>query len=335
MVLKIGNDAEFYLSQKTHFNGKNQLNPVLATYFCRMKSILMVVAMVLGVLFPIGSQLTFMVSYLVMIMLFLAFLDMQIHKKMLMRSHLWVLLANIGVAFLFYFIILPFHTELAVTAFITGIMPTAAAAPVITGYLKGRVEYVTISVIVTSIGVALIVPFAIPSMVQTTAPISIEKVLFPVFLLVFTPLFLARFLRALPSKVIDTLRPFKKASFYCFLLNIYIATAKATDFVTNQPSGTLPLILGIALVTLLICILNFAFGSKLGEEGFSLETSQALGRKNTMFSVWLALTFISPMAALGPMIYILWHNVYNSYQMYQLKRSGRTLAEPSPGGQAT
>lgn len=36
---------------------------------------------------------------------------------------------------------------------------------------------------------------------------------------------------------------------------------------------------------------------------------------------WLALTFINPLVALGPMFYILYHHIFNSWAIYQFERS--------------
>ena len=37
-----------------------------------------------------------------------------------------------------------------------------------------------------------------------------------------------------------------------------------------------------------------------------------------IFGIWLALTFLTPLVALGPIFYILFQNLYNSWQLYQL-----------------
>ena len=35
-----------------------------------------------------------------------------------------------------------------------------------------------------------------------------------------------------------------------------------------------------------------------------------------MMALWLALTYIDPLTALGPICYILWQNVYNAWEIY-------------------
>jgi BASS family bile acid:Na+ symporter len=37
-------------------------------------------------------------------------------------------------------------------------------------------------------------------------------------------------------------------------------------------------------------------------------------------TIWLALTFINPVVALGPTCYVLYHNAYNSFQLFAFER---------------
>ncbi len=53
------------------------------------------------------------------------------------------------------------------------------------------------------------------------------------------------------------------------------------------------------------------------------ECSQALGQKNTTLSIYLALTYASPIAALGPTFYVLWHNLWNAWQLYRASERKR------------
>ncbi len=273
--------------------------------------------MLIGVVLPFGDQLTFMVRYLVMGMLFFAYLDIKISRNIITKSHFLILLANILIAFVFYFIFLPFNPELAVIAFITGIMPTAAAAPAIISYLEGKVAFVTFSVVLTNSVIALIIPFVLPSMVSGDISLNVLDILAPVLSVVFIPLLLSWMVKRFLPVVQPHLLKIKGLSFIMFNLNIYIATSTATRFIM-EGSSAITILNWIAIMALFICVTSFAIGKWIGKNTNPEESRQALGRKNTMFSIWIALTYLSPLAALGPMFYILWHNLYNSYQIYRL-----------------
>ena len=55
----------------------------------------------------------------------------------------------------------------------------------------------------------------------------------------------------------------------------------------------------------------------IGGREFSREGSQSLGQKNTTFTIYLALTYASPLIALGPTCYVIWHNLWNSWQLHR------------------
>jgi len=51
------------------------------------------------------------------------------------------------------------------------------------------------------------------------------------------------------------------------------------------------------------------------QEVSSITAGQAFGQKNTSLGVWMAQTYLNPMATLGAAAYILWQNIFNSAQL--------------------
>jgi BASS family bile acid:Na+ symporter len=229
-------------------------------------------------------------------------------------------LANILVAFTAYWILRPFSLDLALTAFITGIAPTATAAPVIIGFLQGQVEYVVGAVLVTNVTMSLLLPLVLPLIVGNVVNVSIWQVLKPVLVTMFFPLILARLSRLLPTGTQTVIRRVKSSSFTFWLLALLISSAKASDFLRNDVSASATAVIPIALISLVLCVVNFSLGALLGGEHFRQEASQSLGQKNNAFVIWVALTFINPLVAMGPTFYILYHNIYNSWQIYRFDR---------------
>ena len=107
-------------------------------------------------------------------------------------------------------------------------------------------------------------------------------------------------------------------SFYIWNVLLFLAAARAAHFIIYESNTTPRRIFLIAASSLMLCILNFGIGKWIGGRQFALESSQALGQKNTMFTVWLAFSFLNPIVALGPMFYMLYHNLYNSYQILKV-----------------
>ena len=73
----------------------------------------------------------------------------------------------------------------------------------------------------------------------------------------------------------------------------------------------------IAAVSALSCAGSFAIGRLLGGSEFRREASQSLGQKNTSFTIYLALAHVSPLVALGPTFYVLWHNLWNAWNLHR------------------
>jgi BASS family bile acid:Na+ symporter len=289
------------------------------------KGLALLLAMMLGALLPHAHIFSFLVQFLLMSMLFFAFLDIEFKPQRFQKSVIWILLANAAVAFSVYLVLAPFDLMLALSAFMTAIAPTAIAAPVIIGFIHREVEYVVASVLLTNIASAVIVPLALPSLLRAQVQISIWEVLQPVLVVMFVPLILARLISRLPSNAQTIVRRGKSLSFPVWLVNLFIISANASNFLRNENSNSAFTLVIIALISLVLCIINFGLGALLGGRRHWQEASQSLGQKNLSFVIWIALTFINPLVAMGPMFYIVYHHLYNSWSIYRFEKRRSAL----------
>ncbi len=282
-----------------------------------MKTILLLSTILIGVLFPFTHQYSFLIKYLLMIMLFFSFLKMNVKKSDLRKNHLFILLINIMVPVTFYLFFRAIgNLQLAQIAFITAIAPTAIASPVIVNLLNGKIEFTVISILVTNFAVAFLLPFAIPVILNNDSSISSMDVLRPVAEIFLIPFFLSLVIKKYFSSISQTMVKWNKYVFYILVLNINLGTAKASNYIKSEMSFSDPIIYQIAIVSLLLCFLNFTIGKFVAPKNLKLQGSQSLGQKNNGFTVWVALTFISPLAVLGPVFYILFQNFYISWQLH-------------------
>jgi BASS family bile acid:Na+ symporter len=278
--------------------------------------------MALGALSPQAHALSNLIQYLLMAMLFFAFLDIKFRLETFQTSVLWVLLANVAVGFLSYALLISFNSTFALSAFMTAIAPTAIAAPVIMSFIKGRIEYVVAAVLVTNLSSAVIIPITLPFLLgaQTQIRISIWEVLQPVLAVMFVPLILAQLVSHLSPGAQEFLRTGKRFSFAIWLVNLFIISANASQFLRNEDPHSISTLMIIALISLVICVVNFGLGALLGGRQNWQEASQSLGQKNLSFVIWIAMTFINPLVAMGPTFYILFHHLYNSWSIYQFEK---------------
>ena len=296
------------------------------------KGLSLFLTMLVGGLTPQFHTFTFLIQYLLMAMLFFAFLDIEFKPGSFQKSVLWILLANEALAFVAYAVLVPFNLTLALAAFMTAIAPTAIAAPVVISFIEREVEYVVAAVVLTNIASALVVPLTLPFLIGAQVQISVWEVLQPVLIVMFVPLILSQLVRRFPLDAQAFIRKGKSISFPIWLASLFIISANASDFLRNGNTGSIAMLAVIALVALAICIVNFGLGALLGGRNHWQETGQALGQKNLSFVIWVALTFINPLVAMGPMFYIVYHHLYNSWLIYQFEKQRKVLLVNPIGG---
>jgi BASS family bile acid:Na+ symporter len=280
-----------------------------------------ILALLLGALLPGAQAWSGALRWLIMVMLFPVFLEFKWSRSSLQPSHGWLLLANVLMAFAGWGLggIIG-GPDVALAGFFAGLTPTATAAPVVMSFLGGQVGYVIAGFMLTNLVIAVLAPFLIPFVVASSAPVSFTHVLGSVSLVVFAPLLAARLVRWLVPASVQWPPRIRNVSFLLWTIAIFLVSANASGFLRSQaelPLGTLG---GILATSAAVCAANFSLGALIGAPRFAREASQTLGQKNTAFTIYLAMTHASPLAALGPTFYVVWHNLWNSWQLKQAAR---------------
>ncbi|MBI1937021.1 MAG: hypothetical protein HYS25_02755 [Ignavibacteriales bacterium] len=282
-----------------------------------MKTVLLLSAITFGILIPYGHEYTFLIRYFLMVLLFFSFLEVKIDKEIITKQHWAILVTIILSPLVIFYIINFFDSAIAQTAFITSAAPTAIAAPVIISLKKKNVEFTMASLVMSNIAVAVLLPFILPEIINSSKNISVTEVLFPVLITFLVPLAAAQILKFALPKIWKTLVGWKDSSFYVLIANIYIATADASNYISTELSSTIGIVFVIGLISASLCLFYFGTGWLIGGKEYAHEASQSLGQKNNAFTIWIALTFMNPLAALGPVFYVLFQNIYISWELHK------------------
>jgi BASS family bile acid:Na+ symporter len=278
-------------------------------------------AITLGALIPQAHVFTWTVRWLIVGQLFLVFLQTRMSRSSLRRSHFVLLAANLAMGFAAWGLGgLAGGRDVALAGFFAGITPTASAAPVIMSFLHGRVEYVVAAFLLTNVVIAVLLPVLLPVVLGRPTPEAFAQVSGSVGLIVFVPMVVARVLRLAYPRAVEWPPRLRNASFGCWVLMMFLVTANASDFIRHEVDAPHGAILRIAAVTAFVSAVNFALGWLIGGKEFHREASQSLGQKNTVLTIYLALTYASPLVALGPTFYVIWHNMWNSWQLHRVSR---------------
>lgn len=285
-----------------------------------LRTAAMLAAFVLGGIFPAAHVASGLIRPLITWMLFLVFLEVTLQRAAFRRSHVWLVVANLAMAAAAYGAGLPWSEELALAGFFTALAPTAIAAASITAYLGGRVDYVVAAFCLSNAVVGALLPVLIPLAVAG-AHVGLGDVAGRVFGVLLVPLLLALVVRRLVPGAPAWAARHRGLSFWPWVAVLFLATANAVEFVRTHPEiGALKLG-AVAALSAVICAASFGLGRILGRPDRVREASQALGQKNTTLSLYFALTYAGPLVAMGPTFYVLFHNLYNSWQMYRQTRS--------------
>jgi BASS family bile acid:Na+ symporter len=161
----------------------------------------------------------------------------------------------------------------------------------------------------------------LPSLLGTGIRVSVLDVLQPVLIVMLVPLILARLTSQLSAGVQEVLYKGKPLSFTLLIINLFIISANASNYLRYNNTDSGSALAAIAMLSLVICIINFIAGITIGGHEYWQEAGQSLGHKNLSFVIWIALTFINPLVALGPMFYLVYHHLYNVWLIHHFERS--------------
>ena len=213
--------------------------------------------------------------------------------------------------------------DIALAGVFCGITPTAIAAPVIISFLKGRVDFVVAAFLITNVAIAALMPFILPIVLGRATPEAFAQVLGSVGLVVFVPMALANAVRLVHPRASEWPMRLRNVSFGVWVVSMFLITSNGSAFVRAHAETPHLLLFELALISILVCAGNFILGKFIGGREFSREGSQSLGPKNTTLTIYLALTYASPLVALGPTCYVLWHNLWNSWQLHRVNRPAK------------
>lgn len=233
----------------------------------------------------------------------------------------WVLLGvQMFIAALALGALMPFSHTVATGVFICVFVPTATAAPVITGMLGGSITRVATYSLVSNLAVAIMGPVilaAIGEHPEMTFIESFYKICSSVLPLLMLPIITAFVLRYSWHRGHNFLANNQALSFYMWAVALFIVVGSSVSFIIkNFALEKMPEISALVGGSAIVCGLQFWAGRKVGGR-FKDKVSggQSLGQKNTVLAIWLALTYLDPVASIAPAAYVAWHNVVNSYQI--------------------
>ena len=201
--------------------------------------------------------------------------------------------------------------------------PAATAAPVITAKIGGNINTMTAFVVLSSMASALMIPAVFPLLERgaglnfwTAFLIILEKLA----VVLIAPLALGWFMQHYAKRLCEKIVSIPDLSFYLWAVQLSVTSGVTVRNIVHCEAG-LPLLLMIALLSLILCFVLFLVGRRIGRHlGEEVNSGQASFQKNTALSIWVAYAYLNPMASVGAGCYVLWQNIINSLELWEYRR---------------
>jgi len=262
------------------------------------------------------------------LILFVTFCKVDFRRLIPVRWMLWVGVVQVVFVALLTLLVVEYgltgNSLIIVEAIITSIIaPVAAAAPVVTAKLGGKLEQMTTYTFISNFITALLIPVCFP-LIDKAANVSFLTafltILHEVCMVLVLPMLLAYIVKHGMKRLHRWVVSINDLSYYMWGGSLLIVSGTTAKNIAHADT-TLTFLLIIALLGLVLCVIQFAVGRFIGHYfGATTESGQALGQKNTAFAIWIAYTYLNPLSSIGPGCYILWQNIINSVEIWLCRR---------------
>ncbi len=286
------------------------------------------IAIITGSIFyDFFHKFAFILPYAMFIMLTLAFTKVSLKEIKFKKVHILLLAVTILGGLGTYLAIAPFNKILAESMMVIIMCPTAVSAVVVTSKLGGNAPNLVSFTILANIAVAIIIPAVFPlieakGMSFWEGFLTIIQKVFPLLVL---PMILAELIKKFLPKTHDFLLKYSGVSFYIWAGSVVILMGRTVKSIIEKPENYhIDILMGIA--ALIICIVLFTVGKIIGTKlDERISCGQSIGQKNTIFSIWVAGTYLDPLSALCSGFYIIFQNLFNSWQLDKKRKADKML----------
>lgn len=204
--------------------------------------------------------------------------------------------------------------------------PTATAAAVITGKLGGSPASLTSYTLESNVLSAILITILCP-MIHPIQGLNLFAafitVLYKISILLILPFVLALMIKYSLPWLHARIAALKDISFYLWGFTLMLVTG-LTMRVVDINASDYRLETALVVSAAIVCAMKFTFGKFIGHlysREDMISAGQAFGQKNTSFTIWMALTFLNPISAVAPGSYVIWQNIFNSFQLWKKRKA--------------
>ncbi|MEG0011850.1 MAG: transporter, partial [Muribaculaceae bacterium] len=229
-----------------------------------LKTWMLPIAMLGGALFHDWIEnIKFLTPLLIFLMLTVTYTRIKPQEFRITRFHWSLLLVQLIGCWIIYFALYYLNPIIAAGGFICVFISTATAAPVITGMLGGSISRIATYSFLSNLMVALFAPFFLTFINHgENIPFieSFQKICSEVLPILILPIIVALILRYSFPKLHLAISNHQSISFYMWAIALFIVVGTAVSFILKQPIKSLSEMIGLGVVSLIACCLQFYIG---------------------------------------------------------------------------
>ena len=260
--------------------------------------------------------------------LFTTFCRIDFHQMRPHRWHAGVLITQVALVALNCLII--FHVDadpsqkLLWESVLTCIIgPAATASPVVTAKIGGNINTMTAFVVLSSFASSLMIPAAFPLLERGTN-LDFWSAFFVILqklsMVLVAPLVFGWLMQHYAKRACAWIVGIPDLSFYLWSVQLSVTSGVTVRNIVHA-DAPLSVLLMIAVMSLILCFTLFLVGRSIGKHlGDEIGGGQAMFQKNTALSIWVAYTYLHPVASVGAGCYVLWQNIVNSLELYEYRK---------------
>lgn len=297
----------------------------------KYKPFVLPVAILLGLLLHrYCAMFSFLVPFIIFCILLLTFCAVDIRKLRIGKLDIWIMLFQIVVSVGCYLglRIANVNTIIAEGVLVGVLCPVASSVAVISCMLGADRKTVTTYTIVGNLMVALVAPIVFSGIgihPELDFGASFWLILKKIGPTLAFPFFIALALQLWLPKINEAIAKYKSVSFYLWCFALLFTLGQTIDFIFIHGKGNWNVIVWLAVLSMLFCAIQFGFGKWIGHKfGSKISGGQLLGQKNTAMGIWMANTFLHPLASVFMAFYSIYQNIFNSWQIWRYEKKANS-----------
>ncbi|MCL2041101.1 MAG: transporter [Bacteroidales bacterium] len=289
-----------------------------------IKTLLLIIATIVGFTFhDFVAQFSSLTPTFLFLMLFFTFCSVDFREIRFRKEYILLIIYQVTVSMGVYLLVRQYDEILAQGVMLCVLAPTAVAAVVMSAMLGANVASVTSYSLLINLVISIVAPIYFSIMdVPDVIPFwtSVQSIILKIFPLLMVPMFLVFIIKKLSKKLSNGLKKMSSLSFYLWIVSATILMGNTMKFILLQDANNYLTIILLIASSLFLCLFQFVFGHYYGKQfNDASACSQYMGQKNTILAIWMAQTFLNPIASIAPAAYVLWQNFVNTYQLWRKK----------------